>query len=294
LVFLVVCGLSVKLRQQQISLAEQRDELQRLNDQMEAEMRSAQAIQRLLTGPLPVHPAVEIQTHLQSARILGGDTIYLTLTPDERLAIAVGDVSGKGSPAALAGAVLIGMLEESPARFRSPSETLDELNRRLVGRLPDEMFVTFFYGILDLRTGELVFSNAGHERPFLLSRTGEGEMLSSFGLPLGLFPETEYAEYRTRLRPDDLLFFYTDGLIDQRQTDGERLTAERLFEMVGETCGGSCPELVDSVLRRAVEGTGEVVDDLSMVAIRYHSTRPRLNGERPLRAAFSYADRGKG
>jgi sigma-B regulation protein RsbU (phosphoserine phosphatase) len=213
--------------------------------------------------------------------------VYLTLTPDERLAIAVGDVSGKGSPAALAGAVLIGMLEESPHRFRSPSETLNDLNRRLVGCLPDEMFVTLFYGILDLRTGELVFTSAGHEWPFLLTPSGEREMLASSGLPLGLFPESEYADRRTRLRPDDLLFLYTDGLIDQRQADGERLGADRLFGLVGEACGGTCPELVEGVLQRAVEGTGEVGDDISMVAIRFLAPRLRWDGPTDLEPAHA-------
>ncbi|MBW8858029.1 MAG: serine/threonine-protein phosphatase [Bradyrhizobium sp.] len=177
---------------------------------------------------------MDIATFSATARILGGDTLDIAQR-GTHLAVLVGDVSGKGSPAALAAAVLAGLLDDCPTRFDSPARTLEYLNARLLNRLPPEMFVTALYLILDAATGKLLWANAGHERPFLLragepgARTAE-ELGSDHGadLPLTLDAHSAYRDRETLLRPGDGLFCYTDGLTDLRLATGKRFGIDPL------------------------------------------------------------------
>ena len=268
-VFLAVCALSVMLRRDREALAEQRDQLAHLNGQLEGEMRDARAIQQLLAAPLSPPPGVELETFFRPSKILGGDLIHLSLLTEDRLALAIGDVSGKGSPAALAGAVTLGLLTVAPSRIRSPAETLRALNQQLVGYLPEEMFITFLYALLDLSTGELVYSLAGHEYPFLVRPSGRSELLEGEGLPLGLFPEAEYLDHTLTLAPGDLLFCYTDGLPDVRQPSGGRLGVEALRQQVDLRARFPCDLLVKNVLHEVVGDRNDLEDDVSVIAVRY-------------------------
>lgn len=269
IVFLAVCGLSILLRRDHRTLEEHEQQLMSLNEQLEEEMRAAGAIQMLLVGGLPRHPSLDLATHFQSSRILGGDIIHLSLLSENRLAVAIGDVSGKGSPAALAGAVTLGLLHDSPARWYSPAETLQKLNQQLVGYLPEEMFITFFYALLDLTSGDFVYAHAGHEPPFLIQPEGSTSVLPGGGFPLGIFPDAEYQDHRQSLSPGDLLFCYTDGLTDLVQPSGERMGMESLQQQVELRARFPCDLLVRNILQEAVGENRDLADDISIVAIRY-------------------------
>lgn len=268
--FVAAGGLAAFFGRQQRVVREERDQLASLRLELDESIRAARQIQELLTGPVPVHPSVEVGMLVEPARILGGDTADVSLSADGRLAIAIADVSGRGIPAALASAALIGMLEDAPARYRSPAETLRYLNERLAGRLPEEMFITMFYALLDLERGELTYANGGHDPPFLLSRAGTIEELTLGGMALGINGDQEFEERTLVMRPGDLLFCYTDGITDLRQPTGERLGADRLRALVAGGASLPCPELVNWVMSHAFVGEPvEPHDDITLVAARY-------------------------
>lgn len=277
IIYLGVAFLSSQLRRQQVALTEQRDALEQLNREKEEEMQAARQLQKVLSAPPPQHPAVDIATFAEAARILGGDALNISLAPSgKHLAIAVADVSGKGSPAALAAAVLLGLLEDCPARYNSPAATLDYLNEWLVSRLPTGTFVTLLYLLLDLETGELNWSNAGHEIPWLLLNAGSTESqvidcpgLSETQFPLGLFDNVTYQECHTQLRPNDRLFCYTDGMIDFRLPTGERFGACRLHEAVAQTAHLTCAEQGTAIAHQTMAAGVSIEDDVTFAVIGF-------------------------
>lgn len=267
--FLSVAVFSSALGRQHASIVEQADRLEDLNQRLNNEMEAARVIQRLLFSRIPDHPKAEIGQFMQPARVLGGDIAQVVIGPDEMLAVALGDVSGKGNPAALAGAVLLGLMQDAPERFLSPSRTLDYLSRRLAGCLPGEMFVTLFYGLLDLRTGRLVYANAGHEHPLVVGPTGRCQELESTGIPLALAWSRGYEDREIVLEPGDLLVCFSDGLVDVRLPGGERLTREALQNIIVAHAGLCCRDFVRRVVEGALPGVDEAVDDVTILALRY-------------------------
>lgn len=269
---IAVGWVALRLSRQQQSLSEQRDELARLNTHLEEDMRAAREIQELLLAPPPEHHAVEIGIYTQTARILGGDTADLALSPEtgagRRMAVTVADVSGKGSPAALAGAVLVGMLDDAPARYTSPAETLSYLNERLAARLPDGLFVTLFHAVLDLDAGVLTYGNAGHDLPLLIRASGAMQELETTGMALGVMADAEFEERTVCLSAGDLLFCYTDGVTDHRAASGERFGRERLLAVLQAGASMPGPELVRTIAGKAT-GDEELQDDVTLVAVRY-------------------------
>ncbi len=280
-----VALLAADLRHRQQLLEAETKRVEELRSQMETEMHTARKLQELLFKPPPHHPAVEIGTFLATARILGGDALDVSLSGN-RLAVLVADVSGKGSSAALATAVLLGVLENCPTRFESPAQTLTFLNERLMHCLPDSMFITALCLLLDTETGVLTWSSGGHEVP-LLFRSSSGanhpaeELTGENGagnLPLAVFDEAGYEDRRVQLAPGDVLFCYTDGLTDLRLPSGERLGMDRLRGLFERSASLPCVDLIPAMLKEATGQTqgglsyGILEDDLTMVALRRTET----------------------
>jgi len=165
--------------------------------------------------------------------------------------------------------VLVGLLEDAPDRYGAPAQLLRYLNDRLESRLPEEMFVTMFYGVLDLRTGVVTYASGGHEPPACLRAGGWMEHLTSGGFPLGAFPETDYEEFTVRLDPGDTLFCYTDGLTDQLQSDGTRIGDEGLRELLAGCVGMPGAEILATALQGATGGSSALADDITAVAVHY-------------------------
>lgn len=267
--FVSVAMFSSAMGRQHASLVEQTNRLESLNQRLNSEMEAARAIQRLLFSRIPDHPMIDIGQWMQPARVLGGDIAQVIIGPDETLALAIGDVSGKGNPAALAGAVLLGLMQDAPERFLSPSRTLDYLSKRLAGCLPGEMFVTLFYGLLSLKTGRMVYANAGHEHPLIVGATGNCTELESTGVPLAIAWGKGYEDRETSLAPGDLLVCFSDGLVDLRKPGGERLTREALQDIIVCNAGIGCRDFVRKVVEDALAGTDEAIDDVTVLALRY-------------------------
>jgi serine phosphatase RsbU (regulator of sigma subunit) len=204
------------------------------------------------------------------AREVGGDFFNYFVLPDARLALLVGDVSGKGVSAALLMANV-----QATLRARVPLESdlaplADALDREFDRNTPGGVYLTLFLAILDADGRELRYVNAGHHPQFLLRASGGIEALSSTGLPIALYPGQGYREGRTSLGAGDMLFFYTDGLVETENPTGAMFEVERLRALLEAEHNAG----VDTVLTRvedavrAFRGDAEPFDDATMMVLK--------------------------
>jgi serine phosphatase RsbU (regulator of sigma subunit) len=208
-------GLSELLRRQR--LEQERIERERV----EQEMRVARTIQQAsLPKEVPTLQGWQITPYFQPAREVGGDFYEFFELDDGRLALVVGDATGKGVPAALVMTATCAFLGGvATATGASPGEVLSRVNEAVLARIPPNMFVTCFYAILDPKSGHLIYANAGHNLP-CCRREGTTSELDARGMPLGLMPQMSYEENETVLGPGEGVLFYTDGLIEAHNPQG--------------------------------------------------------------------------
>ena len=214
--------------------------------------------------------AAEIKGLSIPAREVGGDFFNYFALPDGRLALLVGDVSGKGVSAALLMANV-----QATLRARLPLETelarlADGLDREIDANTPRGVYLTLFLGILDVERGLLRYVNAGHNPQFLLHAAGGIQPLSSTGLPIALYPSQGYSESVVDIGRGDLLFFYTDGLVETEDAAGEMYGAERLQQLLEATHKQGVDRILEEVETsvRVFRGDAEPFDDATMMALR--------------------------
>ncbi len=217
------------------------------------------------TAPFQIH------AYIRPARMVGGD-LYDFAAAQDRLYFCVGDVSGKGIGAALVMALTKTLFRASLPYYADAAKLMEAVNLILCEETDPTMFVTAFCGFLDLHNGMLQFSNAGHERPFLLHADGKVEMLECQpGLALGVVPAFRYPLQQKGLEPGDALFLYTDGVTEATSGSSELFTVDRVRTVL-ERCSR------ESVLRVLAVVTAEVeefvhqapqADDITMMCIRY-------------------------
>jgi serine phosphatase RsbU (regulator of sigma subunit) len=171
----------------------------------------------------------QISPFYRPARQAGGDFYDFHTLSQGRLGLVVGDATGKGVPAALVMSTTLGMLRAVSQALdsSSPGELLEQVNEALVPSIPDNMFVTCFYAILDPGSGSLTYANAGHDVPYL-HRNGEAEELRARGMPLGIMPEMGYEEKETILGAGEAALFYSDGLVEAHDPHAEMFGFPRL------------------------------------------------------------------
>jgi sigma-B regulation protein RsbU (phosphoserine phosphatase) len=243
-----------------------KEELAQAYKALDRELKTVADIQRsLLPEKLPNIATLDIAAYYQPARRAGGDYYDFFPLPDGKWGIFIADVSGHGTPAAVLMAVTHCIAHTHPGPPASPSELLDFLNTHLAARYTktSEMFVTAFYGIYDPVRRMVTYSSAGHNPP-RLKRCQDGSLLSledARALPLGLWPETRYAESELQLQPGDQIIFYTDGITEAHNPDNEQFGTARLDNEL-ENCSLQAKALLDSVLQ-AVEtfAVGRPADD---------------------------------
>ena len=215
------------------------------------------------------------------AREVGGDFFNYFVLPDGRLALLIGDVSGKGVSAALLMANI-----QATLHARLPHETdlarlADRLDRELGQNTSGGVYLTLFLGILDMDGRVLRYVNAGHNPQFVIRARGGIEALSSTGMPIALYAGHGYTEARVELRANDLLFFYTDGLVETMNEAGDMFDAERLQALLEAAQTYD----VNTVLARVEEqvtafrGKTEPFDDATMMALRIGAADPTENTE---------------
>jgi hypothetical protein len=241
------------------------------NLSLEGELRTAERIQQgLLPKDIWVPPGYEIEAHQLMCRSVGGDLYQVLRRPNGHLFIALGDVSGKGMPAALAmsaAIVLTSLLAEIGGDLE---EVVQHLHRHLFRSLPAEQFITLFFGELDTATGRLHYVNAGHEPPLVARADGPMDTLENTGMPVAMFEDLRMESREAELRPGDVLAVMSDG-IPEATTDGESFfDSERVREILGEHRRKPLPEIRGQLIS-AVETflRGEPVsDDVTLLLLR--------------------------
>ncbi|HLZ62890.1 MAG TPA: GAF domain-containing SpoIIE family protein phosphatase [Ktedonosporobacter sp.] len=255
-------------------MVQQQQEQALEQERIEQEMRTAQAIQRtFLPKDTPVLPGWQLLSYYQPAREVGGDFYDFLPFEDGRLGLVIGDVSGKGIPAALLMTATRTMLRTAAIEQATPGEVLTRVNDLLSADIPPGIFVTCFYAILDRTSGRLHYANAGHELPYHRGLEGVSELWAT-GMPLGMLPGSQYEEKDVVLAPGESLLFYSDGLVEAHNAQRDMLGFPRLMALIGEHPGG--PGLIDFLMNQMAMFTGgeEQEDDITMIALHRASTFP--------------------
>jgi len=256
-------------------------------ERIESELRIAAAIQMDLVPrtfpPFPRRHDLDLYAALEPAREVGGDFYDFMLLDDDRLVLAIADVSGKGVPAALLMAVGRSFLRSLVREGGSPAEILAALNDELAAENEASMFITMFLATVDLRSGSVRYASAGHNRPFHVGRDGDVEQVPHVrGVALGAMPGMVYEEAELSLRPGDALFLYTDGASEAMNARDEVFGEDRLGEELAACHGATCEDAIGRILTALHEYAGDTEqwDDITMVAFRYlGSGTGRLSGE---------------
>jgi serine phosphatase RsbU (regulator of sigma subunit)/predicted ester cyclase len=245
-------------------------------ERVDQELRVARRIQHTsLPEEVPQLEGWQITPYYQPAREVGGDFYDFHLLSEGRLGLVVGDATGKGVPAALVMSTTCGMLQLAAQALgsSSPGEILSRVNETLLARIPDNMFVTCFYAILEPESGSLTYANAGHDLPYL-HRNGTAEELRARGMPLGLMPGMRYEEKETILQAGESALFYSDGLVEAHDPKGEMFGFPRLRELVAEHAEErSLGNLLLEELYTFVGESWEQEDDITLLTLEHSATR---------------------
>jgi predicted ester cyclase len=259
-------GLSELLRRQR--LEQEISERERIEQELQVARRIQQAS---LPKEVPELEGWQITPYYQPAREVGGDFYDFHPLSEGRLGLVVGDATGKGVPAALVMSTALGMLQAVSEALdsSSPGEVLFRVNDTLLSRIPPNMFVTCFYAILEPESGSLTYANAGHDLPYL--RHGDdAEELRARGMPLGLMSGMSYEEGEASLRQKDNVLFYSDGLVEAHDPEGEMFGFPRLRALVAEHAEEerSLGEFLMEELYSFVGESWEQEDDITLLTLR--------------------------
>jgi serine phosphatase RsbU (regulator of sigma subunit)/anti-sigma regulatory factor (Ser/Thr protein kinase) len=244
-------------------------ELETYYHSAEQELRMARRIQHaLLPKDLPELEGWQLAYHYQPAREVGGDFYDFLRFEDGQVGLVIGDVSGKGMAAALVMANTQSVLR-AVARRRgiTPGQVLEEANKLICAYIPPNTFVTCFYGVLEPKSGRLVYANAGHDLPYLRRRNDDTEEIRARGMPLGLMPGMLYEEGEAVLAVGDDLLFYSDGLVEAHDPQGEMFGFPRLQGLI-EAHRSTDSSLNDFLLSELTRFTGknwDQEDDITLV-----------------------------
>ncbi|MDX6384918.1 MAG: phosphoserine phosphatase RsbU/P [Blastocatellia bacterium] len=252
------------IRVENARLTEEQMERERL----EREQQVASEIQqRFLPASAPIVPGYELQGISFPCYEIGGDYYDFIHREDGKLVVALGDVSGKGTAAALLMSSLHAAVHAQADIHNSLAKTIGAVNRYLVESIPANRFVTLFYAELDPKDGALAFLNAGHNPPLIVHSGGTMEQLAAGGLPLGIMPNADFREGHTQLHPGDVLVIYSDGVSEATNPAGEEFGPTRLYEVVArnlDASAGGIRDRIESALTKFCQGT-PAADDITLV-----------------------------
>jgi sigma-B regulation protein RsbU (phosphoserine phosphatase) len=246
------------------------EEIARQERRLERDLQLARELQfRLLPQAMPKLQNLEVAARFSPARTIGGDLYDFVQYSLGRLGIVVGDVSGKGAPAAIYAALVSGILRSHAPMEPAPAEMLSAVNFSLSERRIEAQYICMLYAVWDDERRVLQVSNSGLPRPIYV-HDGTMEIIEATGLPLGLFDTAEYDEFTFRAKPGDMFVFFSDGILDARNRAGDMFGRAGVEKVIAE-CPDQSPECVVNSLFAAVEehAAGEdTFDDQTVLAIR--------------------------
>jgi serine phosphatase RsbU (regulator of sigma subunit) len=252
------------------------DQFSLMRQRYEQELRVARGIQQaLLPKALPQLDGWEVTANYMPAREVGGDFYDFLEFNDGRLGVVVGDATGHGVPAALVMANTQSVLRTvAQSGASAPGRALAEANEVLHTYIPPNMFVTCFYCILDPKSGNLTYANAGHNLP-CCCRDDAATELEARGMPLGLMPGMSYEEHESFLGPGEGMLFYTDGLVEAHNPQGEMFGTPRLRHLLSERWedGGGMSATLMEELKRFTGEDWEQEDDIALLTLERSETR---------------------
>jgi sigma-B regulation protein RsbU (phosphoserine phosphatase) len=240
-------------------------------ERIESELRIARDIQMaMVPSNFSLREDVDIYANMTPAKAVGGD-LYDIFIIDDHLYFCIGDVSGKGVPAALFMAVSMSLFRAYSAEEVQPDRIVARMNKSLCERNKKHMFVTMFVGILDLKSGELCYCNAGHEAPLIIDKEVR-ELPVIRNLPVGAVKKATYQMQTTTIEPQSTILLYTDGLSEAMDADKQMYGRERIVEEVERACqaGQYVPKTLIEQLTQSVHsfvGDTEQSDDITMIAL---------------------------
>lgn len=249
-------------------LVRKQKEEARALERIEHELQIARLIQQtLLPKQLPKIKGWKVGAYYRPALEVGGDFYDFFDLPDGKLGILVADVTDKGVPAAIVMATTRSMLRAAAERSNSPGKVLESANEQLCSDIPENMFVTCLYAVLNHSDGVLCFANAGHDLPYVQGG-GHVKELYATGMPLGLMPGMKYEEKQTQIQPGDTILFHSDGLAEAHNPQREMFGFPRMKDLMSRHHGGT--DVIDYLIDELVRFTGsdwEQEDDVTLVAL---------------------------
>lgn len=253
---------------------EMEEQLEALNHDLDM---AARIQQKILHQEFPVFPddkRFDIFANMMAAKHVGGDFYDFFKYDENHLAFFIGDVAGKGMPAAIYMAVCRTMLKAIGSEVSDPAECIEKVNNMLIPESDISTFVTVFYGLLNLETGELAYCNGGHNLPYIQTRSGDVKELENVGgLLLGKFEGVPYEMNTVQLEPGDVVVTFTDGVTEAEDESDGFFDEERVIDFLKKHPGKSLESLVKGLFLEVMKFTAaaEQSDDITVLSVRYGS-----------------------
>jgi len=246
------------------------EEIARQERRLERDLALARELQvRLLPSSYPKLSNLEVAAKFVPARAIGGDLYDFLTYSLSRSAIVVGDVSGKGAPAAIYAALVSGILRSHAPIEPAPAEMLSAVNFSLAERRIEAQYVSLIYAVWDDEGRRLQVANSGLPRP-IYYHNGKADVIEATGLPLGLFDDVEFDEFTFKANPGDLFVFFSDGILDAQNMAGELFGRRRVEEIVAKCGECAAQQVVERLFNAVAEHAAGVdpFDDQTVVAIK--------------------------
>ena len=244
----------------------------KVSEKIQSEIRLAQKLQqRFLPRPLQLPDNIELKGELRQSKSVGGD-LYEYFLVNNLLYFAIGDVSGKGIPAALYMASVVKLFRYVASKQTSTARICNTINTYMSDNSDDDMYVTMFVGVLDITTGEITFTNAGHPEPLVVHPNRRIEPLKFYSdSPIGILENYSYNEYKYTLEDGALLLLYTDGITDAEDARSQFYGKNRLTDNIRTSPSLHPEEVIDTILEGLRKHThdAELSDDFTLLSILY-------------------------
>lgn len=236
---------------------------------------AARIQQKILQQDFPVFPEdtrFDIFANMMAAKHVGGDFYDFFMFDEDHLSFFIGDVAGKGMPAAIYMAVCRTMLKAIGSEIKDPARCIAKVNNMLIPESDISTFVTVFYGLLNLKTGELSYCNGGHNLPYLVSADGNvTEVEDVGGLLLGKFEDAPYDMATIQLNPGDSIVTFTDGVTEAENEDQNFFDEERVIKYLEKNASKNLNSIVKGLFLEVMKFTGSAVqsDDITVLSVNY-------------------------